>query len=84
MAKRVGTPPDIARVAIQEELHSGRVNMAWIAEELGITRQAIAGWRAVPAEWVRQLSDVTGIPAWRLRPDLYDAPPTTEASDATG
>lgn len=72
MAKRVGTPPDIARDAVAE-LHDH--NLAEIGRALGISRQAIAGWRAVPAEWVRQLSDVTGIPPWRLRPDLYDAPP---------
>ena len=80
MAKRVGTPPDIARDAVAE-LHDH--NLAEIGRRLGISRQAIAGWRAVPAEWVRQLSDVTGIPAWRLRPDLYDAPPP-EAPGAAG
>jgi hypothetical protein len=78
MAKRVGTPPDIARDAVVV-LHDH--NLAEIGRALGISRQAIAGWRAVPAEWVRQLSDVTGIPPWRLRPDLYDAPPA-ETADA--
>jgi len=74
MAKRVGTPPDSAREAVRRELHSGTVNLAEIAEELGLSRQAVSGWRAVPAEWVRKISDFTGIPPWRLRPDLYDAP----------
>lgn len=83
MAKRVGTPPDSAREAARRELHNGKVNLAAIAEELGLTRQAVSGWRAVPAEWVRKISEYTGIPPWRLRPDLY-APPseTTHAAAA--
>lgn len=82
MAKRVGTPTDSAREAAQRELHTGKVNLAAIADELGLSRQAVSGWRAVPAEWVRKISDFTGIPPWRLRPDLYAAPPheTTEAA----
>jgi hypothetical protein len=80
MAKRVGVPPEAARDAVTL-LHDRNLNLAEIARALGITRQAITGWRAVPAEWVRQLSDVTGIPPWRLRPDLYDAPPH-ETADA--
>jgi len=83
MAKRVGTPPDSAREAVLRELHSGRVNLAEIAGELGLTRQAVSGWRAVPAEWVRKISEYTGIPPWRLRPDLYDAPPH-ETTNAAG
>jgi transposase-like protein len=80
MAKRVGIPPEAARDAVAV-LHDRNLNLAEIARALGITRQAITGWRAVPAEWVRQLSDVTGIPPWKLRPDLYDAPPP-ETADA--
>jgi hypothetical protein len=78
MARRVGTPAESARDAVGL-LHDH--NLAEIGRKLGISRQAIAGWRAVPAEWVRDISDFTGIPRWRLRPDLYDAPPH-EAIDA--
>lgn len=79
MPKRVSSPPEIAREATAELRDH---NLAEISRALGVTRQAVAGWRAVPAEWVRQVSEVTGIPAWRLRPDLYDAPPSESATQA--
>jgi hypothetical protein len=83
MAKRVSTPSPAALEAADAFRASQSGKLADIGKELGISKQAISGWRAVPAEWVRQLSDVTGIPPWRLRPDLYDAPPC-ETTDAAG
>jgi hypothetical protein len=84
MAKRVGIPTEAAERAVEAFRYSQYGRFAAIGRELGISKQAISGWRAIPAEWVRQLSDFTGIPAWRLRPDLYDAPPPPETTDATG
>lgn len=83
MAKRVSTPSPEALEAVEAFRAEQWGKLADIGKELGISKQAISGWRAIPAEWVRQLSDVTGIPAWRLRPDLYDAPPP-ETTDAAG
>jgi len=40
----------------------------------GITPQAIAQWKHVPAERVLRVEKVTGVPRHRLRPDLYPAP----------
>lgn len=92
MAKRVSTPPAEARKALQRmkmELAARAANdepmfLADIAKALGITRQAISGWNAIPAEWVRQISEITGIPPWRLRPDLYDAPAPAPRRRITG
>jgi hypothetical protein len=83
MAKRASTPSPEAQKAVEAFRYSQYGNLKEIGLKLGITKQAISGWHAVPAEWVRQLSDVTGIPPWRLRPDLYDAPPS-ETTDAAG
>lgn len=77
MAKRTGKPSEEALAAVEAFRLAQRGNLRVLALELGISKQAISGWRAVPAEWVRQLSELTGIPAWRLRPDLYDAPEAT-------
>ena len=48
--------------------------MAKVASHLGLTRAAVAVWKRVPAERVAQVSEVTGIPRDRLRPDIFDAP----------
>jgi DNA-binding transcriptional regulator YdaS (Cro superfamily) len=53
-----------------------RVNRAWLADALGITRSAIEQWPMVPAERVVEISRLTGIPREELRPDLYEPHPT--------
>jgi hypothetical protein len=59
-----------------------RLSLAEIAKELGITRQAVSGWHAIPAEWVKKIAELTGIPPHQLRPDLYDAPPPSRSRRA--
>lgn len=44
-----------------------------LSRRLGITRHAIYQWDRVPVEHVLVLSGLTGIPASRLRPDIYRA-----------
>lgn len=44
------------------------------ALKCGITPQAIAQWKHVPADRVLRVEKVTGVPRHRLRPDLYPAP----------
>lgn len=83
MAQRVGVPSPAAQKAVVAFRAEYRGRLTEIANELGISKQALCGWRVIPAEWVRQLSALTGIPAWRLRPDLYD-PPHPEAAAAAG
>jgi DNA-binding transcriptional regulator YdaS (Cro superfamily) len=38
---------------------------------LGISHQAIAHWRRVPAERVLVIERLTGVPRHALRPDIY-------------
>jgi transcriptional regulator with XRE-family HTH domain len=87
MAKRVSTPPEEAveaLIAVKATLSAKKLSFADVAKGLGITRQAVSGWHAVPAEWVKKISDLTGIPPHELRPDLYDATPPKRRRVATG
>lgn len=48
------------------------LNLAFIADEIGLTRAAVSAWAKVPAERVVDIERITGIPRHTLRPDLYD------------
>jgi len=37
----------------------------------------VSGWRRAPAN-VCGVSEITGIPVWRLRPDIFEAPEVTD------
>ncbi len=49
-----------------------KVKINALAEHLGISRGAIAQWRMIPVDRVRDVADFTGIPPDVLRPDLYE------------
>jgi DNA-binding transcriptional regulator YdaS (Cro superfamily) len=53
-----------------------------LARALGISPQAIYGWRRVPGGRVLQVEELTGIPRSELRPDLY--PPEREPEYING
>ena len=42
-----------------------------LAKHLGVTRQAISDWPAVPIERLRDVEKFTGIPREKLRPDIF-------------
>lgn len=66
-------------------LRSRRGLMAKVAQELGITRAAVVGWKRVPDTRLADVARITGIAASVLRPDLADAlRPTASAADAIG
>lgn len=46
-------------------------SQSWVADELGICRQAVSAWREVPIWAVPHLIRVTGLPRGVLRPDVY-------------
>lgn len=48
-----------------------------IAKAIGINRQAISQWPAVPANRVLAVSAITGRPPHLIRPDIYLAPAAT-------
>lgn len=43
-----------------------------LASLLGLTRAAVSCWTDIPVKHVRAISDITGIPKHKLRPDIYD------------
>jgi DNA-binding transcriptional regulator YdaS (Cro superfamily) len=70
---RMRSTPSATAVAAWAAIKaSRRVNLAWLADRLGLRRQAVQQWRAVPAERVVEISRWTGIPREELRPDLYE------------
>jgi hypothetical protein len=69
---RTNNPPEAAIQALRALREA--VSAADIAKKLRITRQAVGCWHAVPAEHVKPISVLTGIPPHELRPDLYDPP----------
>jgi len=48
------------------------------ARERGIPADTAKAWskagRRIPAERVPELAKATGLPKWKMRPDLFDAP----------
>lgn len=53
---------------------------AKIARALGITRGAVAKWKAIPPLRVLEIERLTGISKHDLRPDIYP-PPLSDAAD---
>lgn len=55
-----------------------------LAEKLPgkITPQAVSQWKRVPAERVRDVSRITGVPPHELRPDIFGAPEGAEPARA--
>lgn len=51
-------------------------SMTALAEHLGITPQAVARWRHVPAARCLDVERLTGISRHRLRPDIFGPEPT--------
>lgn len=56
----------IKAVAKKAQLH-----VAQIAQRLGMSRQRVNLWDAVPAEHVLKVEDATGVSRHDIRPDLY-------------
>lgn len=55
---------------IIEELFK-RCGPATLADQLGISRQAVYQWRQVPATRARAIEKLTGMSREELRPDIY-------------
>lgn len=65
MNERKGRDPAL------EKLFQERGMQRRISAGLGITASAVQQWKRIPAERVIDVSRVTGVPPWVLRPDLY-------------
>lgn len=51
-----------------------------LAEAAGVRPQAISQWKNIPADRVARISGALGMARHELRPDLFEAPPATEAA----
>lgn len=49
-----------------------RMPLSWLARKIGVSRGAVAQWKNVPAERMRDVSEATGIPMEILRPDIFE------------
>lgn len=58
------------RDAALAEAFAARDNIKRVAAMLGVSSQAVSQWKRAPASAVWAICEVSGIPAWRLRPDL--------------
>lgn len=61
-----------ARSTILDEVFAAFGSASKLAAHLGVSRQAVYHWKAVPIKYLREINRVTGIPKPKLRPDLYD------------
>lgn len=53
-----------------------------LASEIGVKHPSLHSWKQIPANRVRDIERVTGIPDYELRPDLFRPPPRTPAGVA--
>lgn len=51
-------------------LHQNRRSRAWLAAQLGLTRQAIYRWDKIPSDYLRTIQNITDIPGHKLDPEL--------------
>lgn len=42
-----------------------------LSRHLGITRQAVSGWKQIPIDLLITIEQFTGIPREKLRPELF-------------
>ena len=56
---------------IQAELGKERGLRIRIARECKVTHGAVYQWRAVPSQHVLTVERITGIPRFKLRPDIF-------------
>lgn len=51
---------------------AGQRSIAWLGRQLGLTRGAVVRWDKIPEEWLRKVSEITGLAPSVLRPDLAE------------
>ena len=54
------------------QIFKKRGSASELAKSLGVTRAAISAWREVPVTRLKEVSQLTGIPREKLRPDIFD------------
>jgi len=54
-------------------LDKKKLSLSWLAGQINRSRQAVSAWDEVPCNptLLAKITEITGIPARKLRPDLY-------------
>jgi DNA-binding transcriptional regulator YdaS (Cro superfamily) len=66
MSRRRGYPDEGLLLAIQAAGSRGA-----LARKIGISRQAVWGWKKIPVDRLKDVERVTRIPRHKLRPDIF-------------
>jgi DNA-binding transcriptional regulator YdaS (Cro superfamily) len=80
MARPISKASIRGKVAVYDRLEERYVNgqdvhtVTELARRLGVTKQALSGWRQVPGERVLKIEALIGLKRWVMRPDLYPPP----------
>jgi hypothetical protein len=74
MADRVdaGYPPSAQEILLMRRSLEGKGGITWIAQAVRASKQAVSRWYQVPVERVSAISEATGIPRYKIRPDKPD------------
>lgn len=63
------TGPDDPRVVACREARAKGAK--WLAEQIGLKRQAVQNWQVIPANHCVAVEEATGISRHKLRPDVF-------------
>jgi transcriptional regulator with XRE-family HTH domain len=63
--------PDNIKLLIK----SRGINLNQLARDIGVDKATVSRWcsKTIPAERVKRVSEITGIPRHVLRPDIFEA-----------
>lgn len=50
-----------------------------LARSLGLHHTSVLGWQRVPAGRVKRVSELTGVPLYEIRPELWEKPANAKA-----
>lgn len=68
---------------LKEKFHSRGFTLAQVAARLSVDKATVTRWaqKRIPAERAGAVADITGIPLYELRPDIWTVP-VVSASEA--
>lgn len=69
-----------AKHASMQEILEAAGGQAKLARALKIGRSAVNQWEQVPIRRAREVAVLTGIPVWRIRPDIWEPPTQNRAA----
>jgi DNA-binding transcriptional regulator YdaS (Cro superfamily) len=73
----------IEKDPILDEVFAALGSKSKLARGLKMTPQSLQNWRRVPPLRVLDVERETGIPRYRIRPDLYPPPPSRKGASVS-